>query len=501
MKKNVFEDLFVLDLANNHFGDVKHAKNIIEKFGQISRKYKLKSTIKFQFRELNTFIHKKFKNSDEKFIKRFSSTKMSEKSFKYLFKIIKKNKLLTSCTPFDEASVDLIEKMKFDFIKIASVSSLDFNLLERVTKNNIPKIISTGGKNLSEIDKIVSFLKKKKQTFALMHCIAIYPSSNEQLQIKFIKELISRYKDVTIGWSTHEKPNEFLPASLAYACGARMFEKHIGINSKKYVLNDYSITPDVFENWYKFLDESKKILGSGNKILEKSETITLSKLSRGVYAKRDILKNETLNSRNVYFAFPLQKNQLNTTEIKKNTKILKKIRKDEPIIKKAVIFDKDLLIEYKIRSYIHELKAILNKNNITIQDNFDMEISHHNGLEKFRKTGCFLFNIINKKYAKKMLVLLPNQSHPLHFHKKKDESFHIISGFLVSKLNGKIQKLKPGQILHIRKNSWHEFKAGKDGCIFDEISTTSFKNDSFYKDKNIKKMSRDNRKTYINKWF
>ena len=100
-----------------------------------------------------------------------------------------------------------------------------------------------------------------------------------------------------------------------------------------------------------------------------------------------------------------------------------------------------------------------------------------------------------------MLVLLPNQSHPLHFHKKKDESFHIISGFLVSKLNGKIQKLKPGQILHIRKNSWHEFKAGKEGCIFDEISTTSFKNDSFYKDKNIKKMSRDNRKTYINKWL
>ena len=46
---------------------------------------------------------------------------------------------------------------------------------------------------------------------------------------------------------------------------------------------------------------------------------------------------------------------------------------------------------------LSRLIKILNKNNITIQDNFDMEISHHNGLEKFRKTGCFLFNIINKK--------------------------------------------------------------------------------------------------------
>jgi quercetin dioxygenase-like cupin family protein len=130
-----------------------------------------------------------------------------------------------------------------------------------------------------------------------------------------------------------------------------------------------------------------------------------------------------------------------------------------------------------------------------------MEISHHNGIEKFRKTGAFLFNIINKNYAKKMIVMLPNQSHPLHFHKVKDESFHILSGSLVSKLNGKMKKLSSGEILHINKNSWHEFKAGKNGCIFDEISTTSFKNDSFYKDKKIKKLTRDNRKTYINKWF
>ena len=56
-----------------------------------------------------------------------------------------------------------------------------------------------------------------------------------------------------------------------------------------------------------------------------------------------------------------------------------------------------------------------------------MEISHHKGIEKFRKTGAF-FNIINKNYAKKMIVILPNQSHPLHFHKVKDESFHILSG-------------------------------------------------------------------------
>ena len=32
--------------------------------------------------------------------------------------------------------------------------------------------------------------------------------------------------------------------------------------------------------------------------------------------------------------------------------------------------------------------------------------------------------------------------------------------------------LYPGDIIDIRKNSKHKFKAGPEGCIFDEISTT-----------------------------
>ena len=217
--------------------------------------------------------------------------------------------------------------------------------------------------------------------------------------------------------------------------------------------------------------------------------------------KKNIKKGKILNKNDFYFAFPFQKGQLSSSDIKKNTVVKKNFKTNSIIKKSEVIFDKDLLTEYKIRSYIHELKAILNYNKIYIGENFDMEISHHKGVENFRKTGAFLFNIINKSYAKKMLVMLPKQRHPLHFHKKKDESFHVISGSLISNLNGKKKTLSPGEILHINKNSWHEFKAGNEGCIFDEISTTSYNDDSFYKDKKIKKLTRDFRKTFISKWF
>ena len=46
-------------------------QKIIDQFSKIIKKYKINSTFKFQFRDLDTFIHKDFKKSDEKYIKIF----------------------------------------------------------------------------------------------------------------------------------------------------------------------------------------------------------------------------------------------------------------------------------------------------------------------------------------------------------------------------------------------------------------------------------------------
>ncbi len=501
INNNSFKNLFVLDLANNHFGDLEFGKKIINNYGKIVRKFKINCTIKFQFRDLPNFVHKSYLNSDLQYVRRFLDTKMSDENFIDLYKCIKKNKIKTSCTPFDEKSVDKIEKLKFDYIKIASVSSLDFNLHERVVKNQIPKIISTGGIELSDIDKIVSFYTKKKQKFAIMHCVSIYPSMNEHLNINFIDNLKKRYRDINIGWSTHEDPNEFLPAVLALSKGATIFEKHIGMESKKYNLNKYSLTPSKFEEWFINFKKAEQILGRYQKKIYPDEVATIKKLSRGVYLKKNVKKNTILNKDNVYFAFPSQNGQLTSQELKKNTTIKIAKTKDSVVKKRDVIFDKKLILNYKIMSYLHKAKAMLNYCNIKVGENFDMELSHHKGIENFEKIGCFLFNIVNRDYAKKILVMLPNQKHPSHFHKKKYETFIIIYGKLSLKDGKKKYYLKSGDKIDLKKKSYHQFHTGREGCIFEEISTTSYKSDSFYKNKSIKKITRDKRKTYIKNWF
>lgn len=501
---NIFKDLFVLDLANNHFGDLKHAKKIIKKFSNVVKKNKVKAAIKFQLRDYDTFIHKSYINSDEKYVRRFLDTKLSIKQFKELFIYVKKNKLLTACTPFDENSIDVIENFKFDLLKIASVSSNDFTLLKRAIKNKIPKIISTGGLEVSEIDKAVRIMRKYKQKFSLMHCISIYPSSDFDLQISFIKTLKKRYPGTSIGWSTHEDPKSFLPSSLAKACGAEMFERHVGINSNKYKLNKYSMEPNIFQNYLDNLNNVKKIMsynGNEKKIITKKEKTTLQTLQRGVYAREDLKKGIVINEKNIYLAFPLQKNQLPANLLKNKMILRSNVKKDEPINIKLVQNDHDEINELRVWDHVHNVRGILHENNIAIGDNFEMEISHHKGLKNFDRVGCYLFNLINKEYAKKIIVMLPNQMHPMHHHKIKSETFHILCGSLTLNLNGKSKKLKKGDIVDVKKNYLHKFKAGPEGCIFDEISTTSIKSDSHYESPKLKKLKRSARKTIINSWY
>ena len=98
MANNIFKDLFVLDMANNHYGNINHAKNIVRLFSNVQKKHRIKATIKFQFRDLPNFVHKKYRDKDIKYVIRFLDTRLSVEGFLNLFKFIKKNNFLTSYT-------------------------------------------------------------------------------------------------------------------------------------------------------------------------------------------------------------------------------------------------------------------------------------------------------------------------------------------------------------------------------------------------------------------
>ena len=119
-----------------------------------------------------------------------------------------------------------------------------------------------------------------------------------------------------------------------------------------------------------------------------------------------------------------------------------------------------------------------------LNSEFVVEYSHHYGISKFRDTGAVIINCINREYCKKLIVQLPQQAHPSHFHRRKEESFQVLHGTLHVNVGGMEKTLHPGEICLIQPGTWHSFWT-ETGCVFEEISTTHYNDDSYYKDKVI----------------
>ena len=146
--------LYIFEMANNHQGSVSHAKRIVDDYAKLSDKYKLNAGVKLQFRNLDTFIHDDYKNSDLKYVKRFNDTRLSIEQFGEIVDYIHEKGLLSVSTPFDNESLHLFDDLGVEVLKIASCSVDDWPLLEEVAKMNRKIIISTGGATIKHLNKV-----------------------------------------------------------------------------------------------------------------------------------------------------------------------------------------------------------------------------------------------------------------------------------------------------------------------------------------------------------
>ncbi|MBO4864526.1 MAG: N-acetylneuraminate synthase family protein [Eubacterium sp.] len=475
--------LFIFEMANNHQGSVEHGKNIIKAMAEAVSDYRdaFDFAVKFQYRDLDTFIRPDYINRDDiKNVKRFKDTRLSQEEFLELKNTVSDSGMYTMCTGFDEKSVERISEQGYDVIKIASCSFNDWPLLEAVSKTGLPVIASTAGVPVEEIDKVVSFFEHRNISLTLMHCVAEYPTSNENLQMNQIDYLRDRYKGHIVGFSTHEDPSNMEPIKIAVAKNVRVFEKHVGLPTDTITLNLYSANPDQVKEWVKTAYETFKmcgLAGERHKSTEKEQS-DLSALQRGVFAGKDIAEGTELQSDDVFFAFPCEKEQLLTRNMSKYSEITLKNPKKagEPIYLSDIFVVNN---QGYIAELVKKVMKILKKSNVTIPLDSKCEISHHYGVERFEEVGVTLIDCINREYCKKILVVLPGQKHPVHLHKEKEETFTILYGSLDINCDGIVSHMQRGQTMTVQRNVKHSFSS-EEGCVFEEVSTTHYINDSFY---------------------
>ena len=117
----IFENLFVLELANNHWGNLERGLKIVRDFATVARVNSVKVAIKLQFRDVDSFIHPSFKGfTESRYIKKTEATKLSIEEFKNLIDEVVNCGCVPMATPFDEASVQLCSTFDLPIIKVAS---------------------------------------------------------------------------------------------------------------------------------------------------------------------------------------------------------------------------------------------------------------------------------------------------------------------------------------------------------------------------------------------
>jgi N-acetylneuraminate synthase len=335
MKADIFEDLFVLEMANNHLGKLERGLAIVDKFSKIVRFNNVRATIKIQLRDVNTLIHVNYRQREDiRYIKKTLHTAMPAENYAALVNAVRKSGAIPSATPFDETSVDLCANLGIQIIKLASSDLNDWFLIEKIATTRKPVIASTGGSSLKDIDDLVTFFENRNIPLAINHCVSLYPTEDSDLELNQIDFLRNRYPHVTVGFSTHEYHSWDASMYMAYAKGARTFERHIDIADDGVQVSPYCSTPAQIDTWFKTFRHAKEMCGGGpqtKRVPPLSEIKYLDALVRGVYARHDLPVGAALSDDDVYLAIPLLKGQISCRELMRGEVLLRPVKKDAPL--------------------------------------------------------------------------------------------------------------------------------------------------------------------------
>lgn len=180
-------------------------------------------------------------------------------------------------SPWDEPSVDFLERLDVVAHKIASACLTDLALLERVAATGKPVILSTGMSTFDEIDRAVEVLGTER--LVLMHATSSYPMPPEEANLRAIDTLRRRHPGVPVGYSGHERGLQISIAAVAL--GAVAVERHLTLDRTMWGSDQAaSLEPSGFEHLVRDIRIVGEAMGDGVKRVFPGEEAPRAKLRR-----------------------------------------------------------------------------------------------------------------------------------------------------------------------------------------------------------------------------
>ena len=284
------EPSFVIaEIGNNHNGDIGIALQLIDAAQAAGA-----DCAKFQMRDMSRLYGNAGKSDDLAsdlgtqytldLLERFQLT--DDELFR-CFDHAANRGLIPMCTPWDETSLDKLNRWGMEAFKVASADFTNHALISQLAATGKPLICSTGMANELEIRSGIKHLQQEGASYVLLHCNSTYPTPFKDVNLRYLDRL-RELAEAPVGYSGHERGIEVPIAAVAL--GASVVEKHITID-RNMEGNDHkvSLLPDEFAQMMQGIRRVEESMGQGGeRSISQGEMMNREVLAKSLVAACDI---------------------------------------------------------------------------------------------------------------------------------------------------------------------------------------------------------------------
>jgi sialic acid synthase len=293
-----FDCYVIAEVGHNHQGDVEQAKHLLAAAKECGV-----DAVKLQKRANRTLYTQEFYNQpyDNEFSfgrtygEHREALELSPDHYSELQSYARELGITFFATAFDFESADFLADLDVPAFKLASGDLRNTPLLRHVAAFGKPMIISTGGADMSDVERAVDTVLPINDQVCILQCTAAYPADTDDLNLEVITTLRERFQGLVIGLSDHQ--NGIAMALVAYMLGARVIEKHFTLNhAAKGTDHAFSLMPEGMRKLVRDLQRVPGSLGDGVKRPLPIEEQPMRKMGKKLVAARELEQGQVLTA-------------------------------------------------------------------------------------------------------------------------------------------------------------------------------------------------------------
>lgn len=203
-------------------------------------------------------------------------------------------------TPFDLESIDFLETLHMDYVKVPSGEITNLPYLRKIAGMKLPVILSTGMCSLADVENALQVLYEggvSRNDVTLLHCNTQYPTPFSDVNLRAMVTMREAF-GVNVGYSDHT-PGIVVPMA-AVALGATVIEKHFTLD-KSMDGPDHiaSLDPEELAEMVRGIRHVSMALGSPMKRISPSEKKNMSAARKSIVAAEKIKKGDLFTEKNL----------------------------------------------------------------------------------------------------------------------------------------------------------------------------------------------------------